>query len=77
MVILINKAERPNEIVAYNLMEYLRKKTNRPNLCIKDFTHKQEDLFKEKVRECLEKHILCTNPFDDEERLLMISIGVD
>ena len=67
-------AEKPIEIVAYNLMEYLRKKINKPNLCRKDFTHRQRDSFDKKAQECLEKGIFCENPFNDEERLLMISI---
>jgi len=68
------KAEKPIEIVSYNLMEYLRNKTNRPHLCKNDFNKRQKELFDKKVKECLAKDILCKNPFDDEERLLMISI---
>ena len=70
-------AEKPSELVAYNLMKHLRKKTNKPNLCKKDFTKKQKVLFDKKVEECLEKGMLCDNPFNDEERLLMISIEED
>ena len=70
----MNRAERPLELISYNLVMYLRKKTNNRNLCQKDFTHKQKDLFKKKVKEYFAKGLLIDNPFEDEERLLTILI---
>ena len=68
------RVEKPIELVSYNLIMYLRRRTNNHNLCKKDFTHKQKDLFEKKVHECLEKGLLTNNPFEDEERLLSILI---
>ncbi len=68
------RTERPIELVSYNLMMYLRKKSNNRNLCKKDFTHKQKESFEKKVKECLAKGLLLHNPFADEERILAILI---
>ncbi len=74
---LRSKAERPLEIVSYNLMEYLRMKTNNPKLCKTDFSSRQRELFESKVREYYEKGKFCENPFEDKERLLMIFLEED
>ena len=65
-------AEKPIELVAYNLMLALRAKTKRPKLCRKDLTTAQNILFQAKVKDCLSKGLLGDNPFDNEERLFDI-----
>ena len=65
-------AEKPLELVLYNLMLALRKKTNQPKLCRRDLTTAQNVLFQAKAKDCLSKGMLTDNPFDDEERLFEI-----
>ena len=67
-------AEKLSEIVSYNLMQYLRKKMKKPNLCKIDFSKSQLQAFDRCLKRCLKEGIMCDNPFADEERLLLISL---
>jgi len=73
----MQKAETPRELVSYNLMEYFRKKLNKPFLCKLDFSKEQKEVFKCLVNKYLKEGKLCNNPFKDKKRLLIIELEKD
>jgi len=70
----MQSAETSRELVSYNFMQCLRKKLNRPRLCILDLNKKQREVFRRLVNEYLDKGKYCNNPFEDNRRLLMIEL---
>jgi len=66
--------KRLSEVVSYNLMQYLRKKTKKSNLCKSDFSKSQLQAFNKCIKRCLKEGIMCDNPFANEEKLLLISL---
>jgi len=70
----MQSAETPLALVSYNFMQALRKKLNKPRLCISDLNNKQREVFRRLVNEYLDKGKYCNNPFEDNRRLLIIEL---